>query len=146
MRWFHVVVALGSLGLWSTDTRAGSWPQFHGPNAAGLADSDAKLPAQIGPTENVVWKIPLPPGHSSPVVHGDRIFVTAVRAQTLLTLGIDRSTGKILWQAQAPHHGLEKIHQIGSHAQSSPATDGQLVVSLFGSSGVCCYDRDGQEM
>jgi hypothetical protein len=55
------------------------WPQFRGPNATGLAPDGRKLPDKIGPAHNVVWKLDLPPGHSSPVVHGDRLYLTAVR-------------------------------------------------------------------
>lgn len=122
---------------------AGSWPQFRGLNT-GRDDSSQKLPERIGPSESVVWKVALPPGHSSPVVFGDRIFVTAVRDQRLLTIGLDRDTGKQLWEAEAPHETLEPIHRIGSHAQCSPATDGERVVTFFGSCGLFCYDRDGK--
>jgi outer membrane protein assembly factor BamB len=121
-----------------------SWPQFRGRNAAGVALSSDALPAEIGPGTNVVWKTPLPPGHSSPVVDGDRIYVTAVRGEQLLTIALDRSTGRLLWENEAPHETLEAIHRIGSHAQPSPATDGQIVVSFFGSSGLSCYDREGK--
>src|SRR4051812_12358891 len=108
---------------------AGDWPQFRGPGGSGLQAGDAKLPAEIGPDRNVVWKVDLPPGHSSPVVHGDRIFVTAVRDKKLFTLGLDRATGKVLWEAEAPYTKLEKVHGIGSHAQGTPVTDGERVVS-----------------
>src|SRR5206468_3094434 len=60
--------------------RAGdAWPQFRGPNGTGRAASDAPLPAQIGPETNVLWKADVPPGHSSPVVFGDRVYLTAAR-------------------------------------------------------------------
>jgi outer membrane protein assembly factor BamB len=122
---------------------AGSWPQFRGLNT-GRDDSNQKLPEKIGPDTNVLWKVMLPPGHSSPVVFGDRIFVTAVRDQKLWTIGLDRETGKVLWEAEVPHETLEPIHRIGSHAQCSPATDGERVVTFFGSSGLFCHDRDGK--
>ncbi|MYC82613.1 MAG: PQQ-binding-like beta-propeller repeat protein [Acidobacteria bacterium] len=121
-----------------------SWPQFRGPNASGVASGSQKLPASIGPDRNLLWKVPLPPGHSSPVVHGDRVFVTAVEDESLLTLGLHRDTGEVLWRAEAEYGKLEEIHRDGSHAQSSPATDGQRVVSFFGSGGLFCYDRNGQ--
>lgn len=127
----------------SSSATAGTWPQFRGPNASGLAVGDAELPTEIGPEQNVVWKTALPPGHSSPVVTDDRVYVTAVRDEQLWTIGLDRETGKIVWEAESPHDGLEEIHTIGSHAQPSPATDGDLVVSFFGSSGLFCHDRDG---
>src|SRR5262245_1188708 len=96
---------------------AGSWPQFRGASS-GRSDQQ-KLPPTIGPDENVKWKTPLPPGHSSPAITADRIFVTAVRDGQLLTIGLDRATGKQLWEVAAPHDKLEEIHSIGSHAQSS---------------------------
>src|SRR6516165_5366352 len=51
--------------------RASDWPQFRGPNASGRPASEAPLPAELGPDTNVLWKTPLPPGHSFPVVGGD---------------------------------------------------------------------------
>jgi outer membrane protein assembly factor BamB len=121
-----------------------AWPQFRGPNCSGRAVGKAELPATIAPDRNVVWKQALPPGHSSPVVFGDRIYLTAVRQSKLVTMGLDRASGKTLWEAEASYGKLEKIHQIGSHAQCSPATDGARVVSFFGSSGLYCYDSDGR--
>lgn len=139
MRW--LLCALLILSCARAD--AADWEQFRGPNATGVADG-ARLPDEIAPDKNVVWKAPLPPGHSSPIVSGDRLFLTAVRDQKLFVMGLDRRTGKTLWESEIPHKGLEKIHQIGSHAQSSPATDGRIIVSFFGSSGLFCHDRDGK--
>ena len=124
--------------------RASDWPQFRGPNGSGRPAHDAPLPAELGPTTNVVWKTALPPGHSSPVVVGDRVYLTAVRQQRLVTLALDRRSGKLLWEAEAPAQALEKVHKIGSHAQSTPATDGERVVSFFGSAGLFCYDTAGK--
>jgi outer membrane protein assembly factor BamB len=138
---FWISLALFSLCIARVD--AGSWPQFRGAST-GRDDSAAKLPEKIGPSESVVWKVALPPGHSSPVVFGDRIFVTAVRDQRLFTIGLDRDSGRVLWEAEAPHETLEPIHRIGSYAQCSAATDGERVVTFFGSCGLFCYDRDGK--
>ncbi|MGE0610081.1 MAG: PQQ-binding-like beta-propeller repeat protein [Pirellulales bacterium] len=121
-----------------------AWPQFRGPNATGRAADKNSLPAEIGPDQHVAWKIELPPGHSSPVVAGNRVFVTAVRGEQLLTMALDRQTGNTLWEAEAPHESLEKIHGIGSYAQPTPATDGERVVSMFGSSGLYCHDVEGR--
>lgn len=127
-----------------SETRAGDWPQFRGPNGSGRGVGTQPLPAQIGPDKNVLWKVELPPGHSSPVVVGDRIYVTAVREKRLVTIALDRETGKTIWSVEAPSKTLEQIHQIGSHAQSTPAADNERVVSFFGSSGLFCYDREGK--
>ena len=139
-----VGVFLAVTVLFVRPIRAADWPQFRGPNCCGRAPDDARLPAEIGPGRNVVWKTPLPPGHSSPVVVGDRIYFTAVENRRLLTIALDRKDGHVLWRAQAPAHALEKVHRIGSHAQSTPAADAAGVVSFFGSCGLFCYDRGGK--
>jgi outer membrane protein assembly factor BamB len=124
-----------------------SWPQFHGPNATGLASDEHKLPADIGPDKNLIWKTALPPGHSSPVIHGDHIYLTGARGQSLLTIAIDRKTGRVLWEVEAAHKQLETVHKsAGSLAQSTPATDGERVVSFFGSCGLFCYDTMGKQL
>lgn len=135
-----VAVLLSLSGL----THAAEWPQFRGPHSAGLATDEARYPAEIGPERNVLWKIKLPPGHSSPVIDSDRVYLTAFDDGRLLTIALDRATGKTLWRQEAPHEKLEEIHRIGSYAQPTPATDGERVVSFFGSSGLSCYDRDGK--
>jgi outer membrane protein assembly factor BamB len=123
-----------------------TWPQFRGHNSSGRAVTGQTLPTKIEPG-NAKWSTELPPGHSSPVVFEDRIYLTAVRDNsTLVTLALDRETGKVLWEKVAPHEKLEQIHQIGSYAQCTPATDGDVVVSMFGSSGLFAYDREGKEL
>lgn len=131
-----------SLGV--TALHAADWPQFRGPNSSGRPATDAPLPAEMGPSTNVVWKTALPPGHSSPIVVGDRVYLTGVRDKRLVTLALERKDGKLLWEVEAPARTLEKVHKIGSHAQPTPAADDERVYSLFGSSGLFCYDRAGK--
>jgi outer membrane protein assembly factor BamB len=119
------------------------WPQFRGLLGKASADGRA-LPDAIGPGRNVIWKVSLPAGHSSPIVHGDRIYLTAVRDAALLTIALDARDGKLLWEAEAPHKKREKIHRIGSYSQATAATDGDCVVSFFGSSGLLCYEKTGK--
>ena len=123
------------------------WPQFRGPSGLGVAPEGMKLPVQFGPTEKVLWKTPLPPGHSSPCVWEDRIYVTGFDkpANKLETLCVDRASGKILWRRAAPAEKIEKVHQVNTPASSTPATDGARVYVYFGSYGLLCYDRDGEE-
>jgi outer membrane protein assembly factor BamB len=123
---------------------AGDWTQFRGQNAAGHAVSSARLPIEIGPSSNVVWKTPLPPGHASPIISGGRIFLNAVRDEKLLVMCLGRATGKLLWETEVPHDRLEEIHRIGSLAQCTPAVDGERVVSFFGSAGLFCHDAEGK--
>ncbi len=137
-----VLLAIGGRGR----ATGQDWTQFRGANAGGLAADSSKLPVEIGPETNVAWKVDLPPGHSSPVVVQDRIYLTAVRDKRLYTLALSKKNGKLLWQREAPAKQLEKIHGISSQAASTPAADGQVVVSFFGSCGLFCYDAEGHEL
>ncbi len=123
--------------------RADDWPQFRGPNASGVCRESLPLPAEIGPDKNLIWRTPLAKGHSSPVIVGERIYLTAQRGDKLLTIALDRATGKVVWEAAAPYDRLESVHRIGSRATPSVAADGQRVYSMFGSSGLACYGADG---
>src|SRR5947209_8213152 len=124
------------------------WPQFRGPNATGIAADAKPLPVEFGPDKNLKWKTPIPPGHSSPCVWGDCIFVTAFdkEANKLETIGLDRRDGRILWRKAAPAEKVEKVHATGSPAVATPATDGERVYVYFGSCGLFCYDFDGKEI
>jgi outer membrane protein assembly factor BamB len=126
--------------------RGGDWPQFRGPGGLGTPDVERPVPDEIGPKQNVLWKVPVPPGHSSPVVIGERIYLTAVRDKKLLTLALERATGKLLWEVEAPYRKLEKIHAVGSHAQATVASDGERVISFFGSCGLFCYNSEGKRL
>src|SRR5215510_4547814 len=80
-----------------TSFASDEWSQFRGPNGTGVSETKG-LPTEFGPGKNVVWKTDLPPGHSSPVLTRDRIFVTAHDKEKLFVISLDRQTGKILWQ------------------------------------------------
>lgn len=120
------------------------WPQFRGPNGAGIAE-DARPPIYFGAETNLLWKTALPPGHSSPIVWDQRIFLTAFDRETkkLETICLDRGTGKVLWRRDAPAEQIEKVHTISNPAASTPVTDGQSVYVYFGSFGLIAYDFSG---
>ncbi len=122
------------------------WGQFRGPRGTGVAQDAKNLPVEFGPTRNLIWTCELPPGHSSPCIAGNRIFLTAYANKTLETFGIDRSTGKILWRKAVPVEKIERVHPVSSPAAPTPATDGQRVFVYFGSYGLVCYDLDGAEL
>lgn len=132
--------------LYASTAMAENWPQFRGLNGVGVPAADQPLPGEIGPEKNVLWKTPFPPGHSSPVVVGDQIFLTAVRDQELLTIALDRTNGRVLWERLAPYERLEQVHSTGSLAQPTPASDGKVVVSFFGSAGLLAYDTSGEQL
>jgi outer membrane protein assembly factor BamB len=111
-----------------------------------VAEGDAPPPVKFGPEENVAWSTPLPPGLSSPAVAGGRIYLTGLREKDLLTLALDRGTGKVLWERKAPAERLEETHSSSSPAAASPAADGERVVVFFGSFGLLAYDAEGKEL
>jgi len=123
---------------------AADWPRFRGPNGTGVAETSA-LPDSIGPNKHVVWKTALPPGHSSPVVSGDRIFVTAFEGDHLFTIALDRASGKILWRRESPRDRHEKLDSLNSPASPSPAADGRNVYVFFPDYGLLSYTFDGKE-
>lgn len=124
---------------------AADWPQFRGPNATGVSD-ETNLPVQFGPENNVVWKTPLPPGHSSPSVAGDKIFLTAFEGEKLFTFGLDRATGRVLWRREAPRHRKQELHDNNSPASATPATDGKNAYAFFADFGLLAYGPDGNEL
>jgi outer membrane protein assembly factor BamB len=121
------------------------WPQFRGPDCSGIGCADLKLPTVFGPTKNLLWKTALPSGHSSPCIWDNRIFLTSFdkATQKLETICLDRRRGKILWRRTAPAKQIEHVHEVGSPAPSTPATDGAQVYVYFGSYGLLCYTVDG---
>src|SRR6185503_8707424 len=100
------------------------WSQFRGPNGTGVSETK-NLPTEFGPNKNVVWKAALPPGHSSPVLTHDRIFVTAYDKETLLVICLDRQTGKILWRREVPRSRSGRLQNVNGPASPSPVTDGK---------------------
>jgi outer membrane protein assembly factor BamB len=119
------------------------WPQFRGPNASGLGAGTP--PVHFGPDQNVLWKIPVGPGLSSPIVSDDRVFLTEFDAanKRLSTLCIHSGTGKILWRRTVTPEQIEKVHELSSPAGATPATDGDSVYVYFGSYGLLSYDLNG---
>lgn len=148
---------------------AALWPSFRGPFARGYDDSHPLPTAwNIETGENILWKTPIDGlAHSSPVIHGDRIYLTTATKEgdaelrvglygsvqpvqddsvhQLKVLCLSRADGSILWQKTA-WEGVPEIkrHPKGSHAASTPATDGRHVVAFFGSEGLYCYTADGE--
>src|SRR5215831_6975202 len=77
---------------------AADWPQFRGLNGSGFCSNCGQLPNEFGPRKNVLWKTDLPPGKSSPILSGDRIFLTASEGDDFITICLNRTTGKVLWR------------------------------------------------
>jgi len=115
---------------------------------AGVADSAAALPDNFEAPGNLLWRVPLDPGHSTPVAHSGKIFLTTYRSDSkqLATVALEEATGRLLWRNPLVPEHVEQTHPIGSPATSTPACDGKHVFAFFGSAGVFCYDLDGHKV
>jgi outer membrane protein assembly factor BamB/protein tyrosine phosphatase (PTP) superfamily phosphohydrolase (DUF442 family) len=150
----------------------GSWPSFRGPHASGVAEGQNLPDKWDGKTgENILWHTSIPGlAHSSPIVWGNRVFVTSAISSDpkasfrpglygdgdaskdrsrhrWVVYALDKQSGKILWERVA-YEGepMEKRHIKATYANSTPATDGRIVVAWFGSQGLYAYDVNGKPL
>jgi outer membrane protein assembly factor BamB len=122
-----------------------NWPQFHGPNSSGVAEND-KPPIEFGPDTNLLWKVEVPAGLSSPCVWGDRIFLTAAEEGKLLAFAVNRIDGKLLWRQAVAADKPREIHKKNHPAAATPATDGKSVCVYHAGWGLVAYDFNGREL
>ncbi len=116
------------------------WPQFRGPNAAGIAAS-GHVPIEFSTEKNVRWVQTLGDGIASPVVAKGRVFSTAMTGpETFAVFGFDAATGELLWKQEFPTGPLPAITQPNSQASSTPATDGDRVYVYFSTLGLMAFD------
>src|SRR5687768_16849930 len=172
-RLWTVVLCLAAVAGTAAQQPTDRWPHWRGSAHRGVAIGD--VPLTWSDTANVKWKIEIPGrGHSTPVVWGDRLFLTtaiptgktaaapapegsrrgpgggsgAGEEHRFQVMAVDRATGKVLWQRTAatavPHEGYHHIY--GSFASNAPATDGTRVYAFFGSRGLFVYDLDGKPL
>ncbi len=168
VRLLKACLCTAALALVPTADAQTNWPQFRGPSSQGIGDSD-HLPLVWGTGTNVAWRAEIPGrGWSSPIVWGDRIFLTTAVSdvemeapkkglyfggdrpqppggrQRWLALCLDRDSGKVEWTRElhaAPP--LTPIHLKNSYASETPVTDGERVYVCFGSLGLYCLDFKG---
>ena len=144
----RVLSFLVACGLSMSELAAGerdAWNRFRGPNGSGVIEV-SELPTVFGPDQKLIWKTPLPAGHSSPVLSDDRIYLTAVEDDQLWTLCLDRNSGRVLWRRRSPRNRAEKLDHRNNPASASPALDEkENVYVFFGDFGLLSYDRSGRE-
>jgi outer membrane protein assembly factor BamB len=150
--------------------RLDTWPAFRGSTASGVGDGQRLPDTWNGVSgERIAWKVRVPGlAHSSPIVWGDRIFLTTAvsslpdatfkpglygagtasedrTSQQWMLIAIDRATGKTVWSRTA-YTGTpkEKRHIKATYANATPVTDGRYIVAFFGSQGLYAFDMDGK--
>lgn len=148
---------------------AADWAQFRGPQASGV-DASRALPVEwnVATGKNVLWQMPVPGlAHSSPIIWSNRVYVTTAvaaheaelkvglygdiepveenAAQQWRLLALDRSSGRLIWNVLG-HAAIPRVkrHPKATHCNSTPATDGNFIVAIFGSEGLFGFDRDGK--
>lgn len=163
--------ALACILLAGSVVSANDWPQFRGKDASGVAAGAAPpVSWSLDPAKSLAWRTPLPGlAHSSPIVWGNRIYVTTavaadgkpgvvlgdvsksgidsatdVGSHTWRLIALDRGSGRIVWNTVA-HEGVPRMkrHVKASHASATPATDGRFIVALMGSEGLFAFDMNG---
>lgn len=135
-----------ALFLLTAALSAADWPQHRGPGGRGIAASVAPLPAAFSPKQGFVWKVTLPPGKSSPILTGGRLFLTAHENKQLLTVCIDPKTGAELWRRAVEQPREERRNRLNHAASPTPVSDGKAVYSFFADFGLVAYSLDGDEL
>ena len=148
-------------GLSNAD--AADWSRFRGPNGSGISEDTAALPAEWGEKKNLQWKTELPgAGSSSPIVVGDRVFITcwtgyadregigSLENLKRHLICLDRKTGKELWnkavKAKLPEDTMRGMFAENGYATHTPVSDGEVVIAFFGKSGVHAFDMEGKKL
>lgn len=131
------------VGLLASVRSFAQWPQFRGPNGAGVA-AGTGYPAEFSPAENVVWKAAVPYGQSSPVIVGTRVYLTASADDRLITLCLDARTGKELWRREVKKDRPSQQFHVNDPASPTPAADENGVAAFFPDLGLVAYGPDGQ--
>ena len=115
----------------------------------GVPSGATNLPAALNLPEHLAWRVPLDPGHSTPIISGGKIFLTSSRASSheLATVALDASTGAIVWRTAISTPKFEEVHpEEGTAAMATPACDGERLLVFFGSHGLICYDLNGKQL
>jgi outer membrane protein assembly factor BamB len=155
--WIRMLVALvlapGALA--QSPVRA-DWPNWRGPNFNGSSSTARNLPVTFSPTTNVRWATTLPgPSAATPIVIGDRVFVTAADSESpaLLALCLDRKTGAVRWKhavGTGYRPGGEgnaiQLDDRSNYASPSPVADGKRVVFFFGNGDLAAFDHAGTKL
>jgi outer membrane protein assembly factor BamB len=143
---------------------AGDWARFRGPNGSGVSTDKASIATTWSDTENLLWKAELPgPGSSSPIVVGDKVFVTCWTGYAAddndfgsldklkrHLICLDRKTGKTLWNksvdAVLPEDSFRGMFAENGYATHTPVSDGENVYVFFGKSGAHAFTLDGEKL
>ncbi len=159
VRWLSV---LGVAAAFSS-ANAADWSRFRGPNGSAVSDARG-VPTEWSASKNVAWKTELSgPGSSSPIIVGDRVFVTCysgygtgrsapgdIKKLERHLICVSLKNGEILWDkalaAKQPEESYSRMLGEHGYATSTPVSDGEHVFVFFGNSGVLAFDLEGRQL
>ncbi len=159
------LLCAGTLLFLVASVDAQDWPRFRGPDGLGVVAELGSIPTQWSPKANLAWKTEMPgPGASSPIIVGDKAFVTCYSGYGLSQespgdienlmrhlVCIDMETGDKLWQKDVKAVGPEDPYEgagVPAHGYAShtPVSDGENIYAFFGKSGVHAFDLNGNKL
>src|SRR5262245_2319966 len=112
--------------LLAASTAGHDWTRFRGPNGSGVSN-DSGFPTEFNQTKNLIWRAPVRPGKSSPILTVRHIFLTGYENGKLYTQAFDRATGKLLWERPVDRLRTEPANSLNHPAAITPVTDGEMV-------------------
>ena len=121
-----------------------NWPQVRGEGGLGIGTGEPLV--TFSAEKNLKWKVEVPHGHSSPCVWNDKIALTGLSEGKLVTFCLNKADGRELWRVAVPATKVEAAHRIGSPAAPTCCTDGEKLITYFGSFGLLAYDWNGKEL
>jgi len=139
-------IVLGTVSIAAAAENGAEFQYFR--SDGGVAKSAEPFPSDLDAPEALRWRVPLDSGHSSPILHKGKIFLTTWRLQSreLATVALDEATGKVLWRNPIVPERVEQVNPSGNPATATTACDGQRLFVFFGSFGMLCYDLDGHKL
>lgn len=142
------VILFGLLCSATLQLPAADWPQFRGPNCAGLADQASNLPVKFSDTENVAWSAELGDGIGSPVVADGRVVTSTMFGDDEIGLvAFDAGSGEKLWERRWPIGDIDETHETNSYASTTPAVDADRVYFYFWTLGLVAVDaKTGEDV
>jgi len=141
-----LALLIGSTCMLSGPVQAENWPQWRGPRNDGTSPH-TPVATRWSKTENVAWRAPMPgQGGATPVVWGERLFVTSTDGDDLMLLCLNTKDGRELWRRKVGSGNIDARAGEGNSASPSPSTDGKHVWVFFTNGLLACYDVDGNEV
>ena len=138
------VALLLAIACLSTAAAASEWDRFRGPNGTGIGP-DGELPVVFGPEHGPIFRVPLPPGHSSPILSSGRVHVTGYSDTEFFTIALDPETGDEIWRAATRRERVTEVDSRNNAASPSVAATDDGVYAFFPDLGLIGYDGEGRE-